>query len=176
MDGVFRLSDKLRAYSKQINKGITAFRKGLEENAVIACGSAKRVAEEHTPHQGDGKRRGNNVITNALQQSWHVDCDIVNRNDRERIYALVTITNDKYYAPFVQYGHRMSVHFVPWLYIDGQRTISRSLNQSGPLFGLTVGRKTPFVKGVDMIGPAIEEFNNVFDRLNTELLKRSFKQ
>lgn len=172
----FNLGNGLKEYSKRINRGIGKFRNELEENAKAACETALSVIRDVTPHAGDGRPRGKNVITDALQNSWNIDYRIVNRNSRERIYAKVSVSNDRYYAPFVQYGHKMSVHFVPWLYIDGSNLISRSMNQSGPVFGLVVGRKTPFVEGIDMIGPAIDAFNETFDRLNEKSFENSFRK
>jgi hypothetical protein len=50
--------------------------------------------------------------------------------------------------------------------------LSYETNHNQPLFGLIVGTKTKYVKGVDMITPAIEAFNKTFDELNKRLLDK----
>ena len=176
MKSRFKLKDSLKQFASSMRRGLSVFREIVSANGEIACRAALLEAQRRTPHKGDGKKRGENMISNALQKAWRVDWNLVNKNNKSRIYAEVIITNEKTYAPFVQYGHKMTPHFVPWLYKDGQGTISRATGKGQAPFGLVMGNRTPFVAGIDMIGPAIDVFNNVFDKLNRESLNKPFKQ
>lgn len=131
-----------------------------------ACSAMLKEAKENTPHKGDGKKRGKNMITNELQSSWRVL-----KKKRAGITCGVTLVNDKDYAKFVQYGHKLTRHFVPWLYFDGN-VISRSINHGKKLFGIVVGTKTHHVDGIDMTGPAIKSFNETLEKSITDVFKK----
>lgn len=169
MNNTFDLADKLKKLTEEVKCHERALKKGIEKNARVACEAMEQAAKDHTPHSGDGKKRGFNVINDSLQESWVAEYK-PSQNKQE--VGSVSLTNDKHYAIYVQNGHKMTKHFVPWLYKDGMGTISYETNHSQPLFGLVVGNKTPFVKGVDMVGPAVDAFNEVFDELNDKLLKK----
>jgi hypothetical protein len=171
MKNIIDLNKKLRELAEQTKGHERALRKGIEKNARIACEAMEQAAKKHTPHEGDGKARGFNVISNSLQDSWVAEyTPSANKNE----VGTVSLSNDKPYAKYVQEGHRVKKHFVPWLYKDGMGTLSYETNHSQPLFGLVVGTKTPFVKGVDMVGPAVEAFNEKFDELTKKLMARLF--
>lgn len=170
MQITFKLKDSLKRMSASAKSGIGTIRAILDKNCEAACKAALREVKKRTPHKGDGKKRGENMITNALQKAWRVDWNLVNKTDKAKIYAEIVFTNEKTYAPYVQYGHKMSQHFVPWLYKDGRGTLSRDITHDGKPFGLVVGNRTPFVKGVDMVNPAMEAFNKAFDKLNNDKL------
>lgn len=165
----FDLAEQLNKLAEQAKGHERALRKGIEKNARIACEAMEQAAKDHTPHSGDGKKRGFNVINDSLQESWMAE---YKPSQKKKEVGSVSLTNDKPYAIYVQNGHKMKKHFVPWLYKDGMGTLSYETNQSQPLFGLVVGNKTPFVKGVDMVGPAVDVFNESFDELNEQLLKK----
>ena len=169
MNNTFDIADQLKKLAKEANGHERALKKGIEKNARVACEAMEQAAKDHTPHSGDGKKRGFNVINDSLQESWVAEYK-PSQNKKE--VGSVSLTNDKPYAIYVQNGHKMTKHFVPWLYKDGMGTLSYETNHSQPLFGLVVGDKTPFVKGVDMVGPATDAFNEVFDALNEQLLKK----
>lgn len=173
------MSEQLKKYADRMQLNQRRFRKELKENALVACEVAKSVSMAVTPHIGDGKPRGKNMITNALRNAWRVRFEMLSNNgkapssDTENIYARIIITNSKKYAPYVQYGHRMTPHFVPWLYKDGA-VISRENTHAIKMFGLLVGTKTTYVPGVDMIGPIVAAFNKSFNELNEESFKKIF--
>ena len=143
-----------------------------EVNSAInkACSSMLKEAKKNTPHRGDGKKRGANMITNELQSSWRVL-----KKTRGGVTCSVILVNDKDYAKFVQYGHRLTRHFVPWLYIDGN-VISRSINHGDKLFGIVVGTKTKHVNGIDMVGPAVDAFNKTLKDSITNVFKEIAKK
>lgn len=172
MKTTFDLSDKLKAFAEQTKKQQKELLKGIEKNARIACKAMEQAAKEHTPHSGDGKKRGWNVISDSLQEAWVAE---YSPSQSKKTLGKVTLSNYKSYAKYVQEGHRVSKHFVPWLYKDGAGTLSYETNHNQPLFGLVVGTKTKFVKGVDMVGAAINAFNETFGMLNSKLIKKIFK-
>lgn len=165
----FDLAVQLKQFADKAKSIPNAIRKELESNADIASLAMVESAKAHTPHEGDGKKRGFFVISNSLQDSWHVEYKKVRS---KAVVGNISLQNDKHYASYVQSGHRVSKHFVPWLYKDGMGTLSYEPNHNQPLFGLVVGTKTPYVKGVDMVGPAVDAFNEKFDELTKETLSK----
>lgn len=168
MKTTFSLSDQLKQFAKDASDAQRKLKKGMIENIQKACNAMVEVAKEHTPHDGDGKKRGFNMITNSLQDSWHAEFQ---PSQKKNEVGTVKLENTKSYAIYVQRGHKVSKHFVPWLYKDGMGTISYETDHNQPLFGLVVGTRTPYVKGVDMIGPAHEAFNRVFTASTKKTLK-----
>lgn len=160
MSYTFDLGDKLSALAKKSDECRRALSKALEGDIEQACEAMEEAAKAATPHEGDGKKRGFNVINNSLQESWHAEYKPI-RNKKH--FGKITLTNSKSYAAFVQNGHKVKKHFVPWLYKDGMGTLSYETDHNQPMFGLVVGTKTPFVKGVDMVTPAVKAFNRSFD-------------
>lgn len=144
-----------RDIKKEINNAINA-----------SCSAMLKAAKQNTPHKGDGKRRGKNMITNELQSSWRVL-----KKTRGGVICGVTLVNDKDYAQFVQYGHKLTRHFVPWLYIEGN-LISRSISHGKKIFGIMVGTKTHHVDGIDMTGPAIKAFNDTLKSSIGDVFKK----
>ena len=166
----FNLSKQLRRYSSKVQNSRTSIKRGIEKNAVEACKAAELVIKAHTPHSNDGKQRGFNVISDSLYHAWQVRYTPVDGKE----FGIITFENSRPYARFVQDGHRVSKHFVPWLYKDGA-VLSYETNHNQPLFGLVVGTKTPFVKGVDMLGPGKKEFQKVFALLNAKLFEKTLR-
>jgi hypothetical protein len=164
------LVKKLRELSKKSEDAIQKYRDGVKRNAEDACDVMALAAKEHTPHPGDGKRRGFNVITGELSAHW--EARFIAADPGSSYLGNVTLTNDMDYASYVQNGHRLTRHFVPWLYVDGMGTISYETNHAQPMFGMVVGTKTKYIKGVDMVGPAIKAFNESFTKMNNDLLKQ----
>jgi hypothetical protein len=164
----FDLKSKLEIISEKAAKANKKVMAKIHQNARDACEAMVEAAREHTPHEGDGKRRGFNVISNSLQDSWHAEFQ---PSQEKNEVGTVKLENTKSYAIYVQRGHKVTKHFVPWLYKDGMGTISYETDHNQPMFGLVVGTKTPYVKGVDMIGPAHDAFNRVFTASTKKTLK-----
>lgn len=160
------LGDYLNELIKRIPDIERKLKKGIIQNAKDAADVAVLAAREATPHDGDGKPRGFNTITGELEAHW--DWEYSGGGDT---LGSIRIFNSMSYAAYVQYGHVMHQHFVPWLYIDGMGTISYETNHNLPLFGLVVGTKTKYVEGRDMIGPANEAFHETFKQLTLDLFK-----
>lgn len=166
MSNGFDLDKKLKVLADNAKSMSKSVRKQITKDVLEACDIMVQTAKEHTPHEGDGKKRGFDVISNSLQDGWNADFE-TSQNSKE--VGTVSLTNDKYYAKFVQNGHKVKRHFVPWLYKDGMGTISYETDHGQPLFGLVVGTNTPYVKGVDMVGPAVEAFNEAIEERGEKL-------
>lgn len=165
----FDLKDKLRQLAQKSEQARRMLKEGIARNAEDACDVMVLAAREHTPHEGDGKKRGFNVITGELEAHWQAE---FKREDGENTVGTVTLSNDMSYASYVQNGHKLTKHFVPWLYVDGMGTISYETNHNQPMFGMMVGTKTHYVDGKDMVNPAIDAFNESFDRMNEDLFEQ----
>ena len=101
----------------------------------------------------NGEDRGKNTVTGNLAAHWQYAVHY------EPNGARVSLINDMSYASYVDRGHRMDIHFVPWLYIDGMGVIARHIPTPGEmLFGLVVGTKTGYVKGYEMTEKARQRF------------------
>lgn len=128
-----------------------AFQHDLKEVIEAAADDAKRVAMERTPHKGDA---GFGLTTGDLASHWNSSVEF----DGVKTFT-VYLANSMQYASFVNDGHRMVPHFVPWLRIDPSGVLRRERPEPGePLFGLTVGTKTRYVEPEPMVQPAVEEF------------------
>ena len=127
----------------------------MQKNINTALGEALKSVRAFTPHSGDGKPRGINTISNSLYNSWHVEYAASGSR-----LGFLELNNSRPYAKYVQFGHRMARHFVPWLYIGANGLINRETNHSGKLFGLNVGYNpaTSWVPGTDMLTPAVQTF------------------
>lgn len=169
----FDLSEKLKKISKDAAKMSKQLKRQICDNAMIACEAMEEAAKANTPNKDDGKVRGFNVISNSLQDGWRAEFKESNKSNE---LGEVSLTNDKPYAPYVQNGHNVKKHFVPWLYKDELGTISYETFHAQPMFGLVVGTKTNYVEGVDMIGPAEKAFEEKFDELNKETLNNLKKE
>lgn len=159
----FNLSKQFDGFIREVNKSQHTIKKNVERNAKKACVAMVEKAKSLTPNSNDGKRRGANMISNRLVNSWVGEYKVENGK-----FLTVTLTNLQPYATFVQKGHKVKKHFVPWLYISDSGYLSYEKNHNQPLFGLTVGVKAKRVEGVDMIGPSIKVFEDTFNRLNKQ--------
>lgn len=165
----FDLNKKLKQLAERARVTENEIRASIIRNIRSSCSVMERVAKEHTPNSGDGKKRGYNVINNSLQNAWTARYI---RSENKKTIGKVILENPKSYAPFVQFGHKLKKHFVPWLYKDSNGTISYETNHNQPMFGIVVGTKTTYVKGVDMIGPARQAFFEKFNLLNDRTVNR----
>lgn len=127
----------------------------MRKNIRGALGETLKAVRASTPHAGDGRPRGVNMISNSLFNSWHA-----NYSAHGSKLGFLELSNARPYAKYVQEGHRVTRHFVPWLYIGGNGLINRETNHSGRLFGLTVGVPETYVPGIDMTGPAVQTFSD----------------
>ena len=173
MRQAFNLGSKLKAFGLDIARMHKDMLTQLRKNAEISCVAMTDAAKQATPHSGDGKRRGFNVISDSLQKSW---VGRFTHGSTRKVFGRIILENSRPYAIFVQKGHKVKKHFVPWLYIDSGGNLSRATHRGGKMFGLVVGTKTPYVKGVDMITPAINAFNSAFYDLSKDIVKDSMEK
>jgi hypothetical protein len=139
-------------FRQQIKQLRTQYRSMFDKAVKSACQDMVIAAAESTPPL-NGEDRGKNTVTGNLASHWGYDVNDDGDNTR------ITLYNNMQYASYVDQGHRMSEHFVPWLYIDGMGAIARHIPTPGEkLFGLVVGTKTEYVKGYGMVEKAKDRF------------------
>lgn len=127
-----------------------------------ATDAAVERATELTPPNGSSIS-GTGTRTGELAQAWAIDSTT---KATVTVGAVrTTLANNMQHASYVNDGHRMDKHFVPGLIING--SILEKVDPS--LGGITVGTKTPYIKGVYMKQAAIGRYRNV---VKTELDKR----
>lgn len=162
--GIF--ADFFRAVKKNIQKQEDEYKSQYEQNVKDACKEMVLRAKETTPPR-PGVERGTNTVTGNLASHWEYNYDITDKDTR------ITIINNVQYASYVDQGHRMDKHFVPWLYVDpftGQ--LSKHIPISGEkLFGLVVGTKTQHVDGYHMVDKARDRFFEVFYQLQSQTIQ-----
>ena len=155
-------SKKLQKHLKEIQE---LLKNSLEQNVRIACEEALLTAKAETPPKGEP--RGRNTVTGKMAESWSYRYTINDSGD-----VAVTFENSQPYAPFVDKGHKVPRHFVPWLYVDDSGLIARHIPVSGEkLFGLVVGTRTQYVEGANVTQKATDRFNEVFDELSEKTLE-----
>lgn len=158
-----KLADFFREVKKHIQEQEDEYKSQYELNIKDACKEMVLRAKETTPPK-PGTERGTNTVTGNLAAHWGYKYDIKKNDTR------ITITNNVQYASYVDQGHRMDKHFVPWLYIDpftGQ--LSKHIPISGEkLFGLVVGTKTQYVNGYYMVDKARDRFFEAFYQLQSQ--------
>ncbi len=149
------------AQCKQLKSDIES---GVARNIKDACDVMLLKAKESTP-PCKGERRGTEAWTGQLRRHW--EYKIIPSNAQ----TTVVLYNDMQYASYVENGHRMVKHFVPWLFIDDTGVISRHKPVSGEkMFGLWVGTKTTYVEGAGMIPKAVDAFNTALTYMNNSLM------
>lgn len=174
-DGFKELGEKLKKLMDSLPEKREQIISGIKQNISDAADVAVLAARQASPHPNDGKRRGFNVVTGELAAHWSWKYDDGGSSASNKLFGTVYLYNDTSYASFVQNGHVMHKHFVPWLYIDAMGTISYETNHNLPMFGLVVGTKTRYVEGRDMTGPAIKAFDETFKKLTEDLLQEVLK-
>lgn len=153
------------AFDAKIKK-YKAMKKDIREVVNAAADDAKLVAMERSPHKGDS---GTGLTTGNLASHWK--SEVTWSKDGE--HFTFSLTNDVPYAAYVNDGHRMDQHFVPWLRIDPSGNLRREKPMAGEqLFGIIVGTKTHYVDPVPMVEPASEEFIRSYKEGLEKLIKK----
>lgn len=154
---------------KKISKQANA---NTKKNVKLACYEMVAEAKRCTPPH-EGEERGRNTVTGNMARHWDSSYTIEDGNSIK-----VRLFNNVQYASYVENGHRMDKHFVPWLYIDGTGTIARHQPVPGEqLFGLVVGTKTKYVPPEHIVEKAKKRFfeayytlqKNSIDEISKEL-------
>lgn len=158
-------------------------------NVKHACYEMVAKAKERTPPH-EGEERGKNTVTGNMARHWDSNHSF-NNNGTIRI----TLFNNVQYASYVENGHKMTKHFVPWLYIDGTGTLARhepvaakrrgifswlfnvffkrkQPNPGEPLFGLVVGTKTQYIPPEHIVDQSKERFFQAYTYMRSGMIKR----
>lgn len=139
-------------------------------NVNDACKEMVQEAKAMTPPR-EGEDRGINTVTGNLASAWSSNY----RFDGKDIE--VTLSNDVQYASYVDQGHRMDKHFVPWLYIDAAGAIARHNPAPGDkLFGLVVGTATTYVKPYNMTVFAENRFFEAYYAMQSDTIEQMEKK
>lgn len=164
---MIRVTSNLKAYLASMKEVVNESREQTERDIKDACNEMVLRAKETTPPL-NGEDRGKNTVTGDLAASWKYEIKQIKGDWK------VTIKNDVQYASYVNDGHIMKEHFVPWLYIDGMGVLARHIPNPGePLFGLTVGTKTKKVEGYNMVEKAKERFFEAYRTIRENTVKRT---
>lgn len=168
MDGSVRSNfEKFLSKANSLEKDIVS---DFEQSVKIASGEMILRAKEKTPPL-PGVQRGKNTVTGALADHWGTSYEKTSK-DTYSVY----LYNNMQYASYVNDGHRMVKHFVPWLYIDSSGLLSRHIPITGEqLFGLVVGTRTQYVPPYKMTEYAQERFLEAFDIVMAKKLETTMK-
>ena len=153
--------EQLRKQGQNVPKIMVEVIEGATEAAV-------ERATELTPPNGSAIS-GTGTRTGELAEAWSTDS-----NTKAIVTGgavKTTLANTLQYASYVNDGHRMDQHFVPGLIINGNM-----LEKVDPsLGGITVGTKTPYVKGKYMKQAAVGRYKNVVKKELDKRVKENFK-
>ena len=136
----------------------------VDEVNSAATIEAVRVATENTP-PNTGKIAGTGTRTGQMAQHWTLDSDMDSKN------GVTFLRNNMQYASYVNDGHRMDMHFVPGLVINGN-LIERVHAEDG---GIMVGTRTKYVRGFYMKEKAIKAWRKMVRKELERRVKEHFK-
>lgn len=150
----------LRPEYKKALDDILKLKEGLSrmvyDSVLTAADEMVAKAKEVTPASDD---TGVNTQKGHLSDHWE------HLTTRERDGVKSILCNPVEYASYVDEGHKMTPHFVPWLYIDDTGCISRhDPKDDEALFGLMVGTKTSQVEPENITKQATERFESVLEK------------
>lgn len=164
---MIRVTSNLKKFLASMRDITRETREQTERNIKDACAEMVLRAKETTPPL-NGEDRGKNTVTGDLAASWKYEYKLEDGTWK------VTIKNDVQYASYVNNGHIMKEHFVPWLFIDGMGVLARHIPEPGePLFGLTVGTQTEKVEGYNMVEKAKDRFFEAYRALHEDSVRRA---
>lgn len=170
------IKSNMKEFKAQLEKVTSQLKNETRKNVKLACYEMVAEAKRCTPPH-EGEERGKNTVTGNMARHWDSSYTI---KDNDSIK--VRLFNNVQYASYVENGHRMKKHFVPWLYIDGTGTIARHQpaeankrskalswlfniffkqkrpDPGEPLFGLVVGTKTKYVPPEHIVEKARKRF------------------
>lgn len=158
------IRDDLRKLRKDVQRIRANVKSIVRDNVRVAASEMQLKAKEETPPH-EGQERGLNTVTGNMAAHWKASYVFTGEMD-----CTVRLSNNVQYASYVENGHRMNKHFVPWLYIDDSGLLSRRIPEPGePLFGLVVGTKTEYVPPEHIVPKAKERFFEVYYRLQLDI-------
>lgn len=137
----------------------------VAEGATIA---AVERATELTPPNGSAIA-GTGTRGGDMAQAWSVDSLTTPVMTAGSVRT--TLANNMLYASYVNDGHRMDEHFVPGLIVN-----NGMLEKVSPeMGGITVGGKTPYVKGLYMKQAAIGRYRDIVRKELDKRVRENFK-
>lgn len=140
----------------------------MEEVMEGATEAAVERATELTPPNGSAIS-GTGTRTGELAEAWSTDS--ITKPTMIGGVLRTTLANNLQYASYVNDGHRMDQHFVPGLIVNGNM-----LEKVDPsMGGITVGTKTPYVKGKYMKQAAMGRYKNVVKQELDKRIKENFE-
>ena len=162
-----RVTHNLMDFLNKCREEQKRYAKMNERNIKDACYEMVAKAKEVTPPP-PGAVRGKNTVTGDLAAHWDFSYEF--RNDN----CYVTLKNDLHYASYVENGHKMDQHFVPWLYIDTTGVLARHIPNPGEkLFGLTVGTKTKEVPAANIVEKAQKRFFDAYKLMYNQTINQT---
>lgn len=158
----FQMSNNFKEVLEDLKKASlnlqNDIRKCQEEATISAIEEATRLTP---PRDDDDKIRGTGTITGDLKSSWGKD-SITESYKKDNKYITV-LANSKFYASFVNDGHKMSKHFVPGLMINPYTGLLEKA-PDGMNTGIMVGTKTTYVTGYFMVEGALEVYKRQLEQ------------
>jgi len=153
--------EQLRKQGQNVPKIMAEVMEGATEAAV-------ERATELTPPNGSAIS-GTGTRTGELAEAWSTDS--ITKPTMIGGVLRTTLANNLQYASYVNDGHRMDQHFVPGLIVNGNM-----LEKVDPsMGGITVGTKTPYVKGKYMKQAAMGRYKNVVKQELDKRIKENFE-
>lgn len=178
------LHDDLKKAAKKLREKAKYVKKRTMQNIKDASKEMVLKAKEATPPK-NGEERGKNTVTGHMAAHWKAkpqklsdgNIKVTLKNDIVGITPKYNKKGEKigenivHYASYVDQGHKMTEHFVPWLYKDGTNTLARHEPVPGEkLFGLVVGNKTEYVPGYKIVEQAKDRFFEAYEHMQKGLV------
>ena len=153
-----RFTEKIKSIQRYVSEQ-------TKKNVKDACYEMVAKAKERTPPH-EGEERGKNTVTGNMARHWDSSYEILEDGNIK-----IKLFNNVQYASYVENGHKMDKHFVPWLYIDGTGTIARHQPNPGePMFGLVVGTKTTYVEPEHIVEQAKQRFFESYSIMRNDMV------
>lgn len=176
-----RFTEKIKSIQRYVSEQ-------TKKNVKDACYEMVAKAKERTPPH-EGEERGKNTVTGNMARHWDSSYEILEDGSIK-----IELFNNVQYASYVENGHKMDKHFVPWLYIDGSGTIARHQpaesnkrskalswlfniffkqkrpDPGEPLFGLVVGTKTTHVEPEHIVEQAKQRFFESYSIMRNDMV------
>lgn len=150
------------------SKGLKEFKNDLTKLKEEAEKLMKKAVEENAKMMVADIKRNTPVDTGLLRGDFNADnpnetfvADEV--TEKNGVYSAEVYTNNEY-APYVEYGHRVTPHFVP-----GEFKKGRFVYNPDAKGGIYVGKKTRFVKGHFMVYNAEKRAQRRLDKAAREI-------
>jgi hypothetical protein len=165
------IKSNMKEFKAQLEKVTSQLKNETRKNVKLACYEMVAEAKRCTPPH-EGEERGKNTVTGNMARHWDSSFNIQNDTNIK-----VRLFNNVQYASYVESGHKMTKHFVPWLYIDGTNTIARHQPVPGePLFGLVVGTKTKYVPPEHIVEKAKKRFFEAYYTLQKNSIDETIRE